>query len=161
VVFNAEKMRQQAAALDDELGQVRFTRQSRDGAVTAVVSGRGQLLDLKISNQVMRGVHPHVVGADVVEAVTAARRHAAAVARPKARAVFDKDQVWEPEHVPATPGFLGGPPTSADLDADAAPPAAPPAAARPSARDDAEEEDFAEIDFLTDEGYEDDDREPR
>lgn len=160
MVFNAEKMRQQAAALDDELGRARFSRQSRDGAVTAVVSGRGQLVDLKISDQAMRGAHPQVVGPDVVEAVTAARRQAAAVALTKARAVFDKDQVWQPEPVPESHGFVGPPPISADPGAQTAPPAAP-AATTTSTRGDVEEEDFAELDFLTDDGYENDDRSSR
>ncbi|WP_086682498.1 YbaB/EbfC family nucleoid-associated protein [Amycolatopsis pretoriensis] len=133
-------MRQQATALDDELGRARFTRQSRDGAVTAVVSGRGQLVDLKISDQAMRGAHPQVVGPDVVEAVTAARRQAAAIALTKARAVFDKDQDWQPEPLPGSPGFVSPPATTT------------------STREDVEEEDFAELDFLTDDGYEDDDR---
>jgi DNA-binding protein YbaB len=50
VVFNAEVMLRQAAELDEELAHVRSSGRSRDGAVTAVVSGSGVLLDLKISD---------------------------------------------------------------------------------------------------------------
>lgn len=104
MVFNADVMRRQAAELDEELDRVRFTGQSRDNAVTAVVSGHGRLRDLKISAAAMRGAHPHTVGPDVVEAVAAARRQAGTVATAKIRAVLDKDQVWQPAPVPPPGG---------------------------------------------------------
>jgi DNA-binding protein YbaB len=137
VVFDADVMRYQAGQLDDELKQARFSGQSRDGAVTAVVSGHGRLLDLSISQSVMRGAHPQVVGSDVVAAVVAARQKAAAVAVPKMRAVLDKDQVWQPapDHEP-----ISGHP-SAD--------------GRPKQ---VEDENFEELDFLEDNGGHDEDR---
>jgi len=151
VVFNADVMRRQAGELDAELEQARYTGHSRDGAVTAVVSGHGRLIDLKISAAVMRGAHPQTVGPDVVEAVSAARRAAAGPALAKMRAVLDKDQVWQPQ------------PASAPADQPA--PASdypPPAAASPAAerrpREEVVEEDFDELDFLTDDDSHGEDR---
>lgn len=43
VVFNADVMRRQADELDAELERARFTGQSRDRAVTALVSGQAVL----------------------------------------------------------------------------------------------------------------------
>ncbi len=150
MVFNADVMRRQAGELDAELEQVRFTGQSRDGAVTAVVSGHGCLIDLRISATVMRGAHPQTVGPDVVEAVSAARRAAAGPALAKMRAVLDKDQVWQPQPAGARPDQ----PAPA---ADDPPPAASPAAER-RPREEVVEEDFGELDFLTDDDSHGEDR---
>jgi DNA-binding protein YbaB len=147
VVFNADVMRHQAAELDAELEQARFTGQSRDGTVTAVVSGHGRLVDLTISAAVMRGAHPQAVGPDVVEAVTAARRAAVGPALVKMRTVLDKDQEWHPEPVSAQPNQ---PRPTSDTH-DRMPAAAPPAAER-QPRDEVVEENFDELDFLTDDG---------
>ncbi|MCR6483445.1 YbaB/EbfC family nucleoid-associated protein [Amycolatopsis sp. OK19-0408] len=89
VVFDADVMRQQAAELDAELEQVRFSGRSRDGAVTAVVTGHGRLFDLTVSPAVLRSSHPQIIGPDVVEAVSAARRAAAGVSVAKMCAVLD------------------------------------------------------------------------
>jgi DNA-binding protein YbaB len=140
-------MRHQAGELDAELEQVRFTRQSRDGAVTAVVSGHGRLVDLKISAAVMRGAHPQAVGPDVVEAVSAARRAAAGIAVVKVRAVLDKDQVWQPEPVRTQPGPA---PDAHDGRPSGPPPPAPSPPAERRPRDEVVEENFDELDFLTD-----------
>jgi DNA-binding protein YbaB len=148
VVFNADVMRRQAGELDAELEQARFTGQSRDGAVTAVVSGHGRLIDLKISAAVMRGAHPQTVGPDVVEAVSAARRAAAGPALAKMRAVLDKDQVWQPQPVSARP----------DRPEHPSPPSVAPQAAEPRPREDVVEENFEELDFLTDDDSDDEDR---
>ncbi|WIY05119.1 YbaB/EbfC family nucleoid-associated protein [Amycolatopsis mongoliensis] len=150
MVFNADVMRRQADELDAELEQVRFTGQSRDGAVTAVVSGHGRLIDLRISAAVMRGAHPQTVGPDVVEAVSAARRAAAGPALAKMRAVLDKDQVWQPQSAGARPDQ----PAPAG---DYPPPAVSPAAER-RPREEVGEEDFGELDFLTDDDSDDEDR---
>ena len=161
MVFNADVMRQQAEQLDEELEQGRFSGQSRDGAVTAVVSGRGRLMDLKITESVMRGAHPQVVGPAVVEAVAAARRQAATVAVAKMRAVFDKDQVWQPAPVPPAGDFAvsnwAAPAAEDHSQPGTTPPASPSAVARPR-REEVEEENFEELDFLEDDGGEDEER---
>jgi DNA-binding protein YbaB len=157
VVFNSDVMRHQAGELDAELEQVRFTGQSRDGAVTAVVSGHGRLVDLKISAALMRGAHPQAVGPDVVEAVSAARRAAAGVAIVKMRAVLDKDQEWHPEPVPAQPNRPRPDPDARDRLRPEALPAAAPAAER-QPRGDVVEENFDELDFLTDDDGETEER---
>jgi DNA-binding protein YbaB len=161
VVFNADVMRQQAEQLDEELEHIRFSGQSRDGTVTAVVSGRGRLMDLKITESVLRGAHPQVVAAGVVEAVAAVRRQAATVAVAKMRAVFDKDQVWQPGPVPPPGGLAVShwlPPAVDDRSQPGTtPPASPSAIARPR-REEIEEENFEELDFLEDDGGEDEER---
>ncbi|VVJ19571.1 Uncharacterised protein [Amycolatopsis camponoti] len=161
VVFNADVMRQQAAELDEELDRVQFTGQSRDGAVTAAVSGHGRLMDLKISAAAMRGAHPHTIGPDVVEAVAAARRQASTLATAKIRAVLDKDQVWQPSPVPP-PHSVGsdrwsGATHDQRTQPDPLPPSSPPARARPHT-DEAEEENFENLDFLGDDSGEDEER---
>ncbi|WP_244211036.1 YbaB/EbfC family nucleoid-associated protein [Amycolatopsis kentuckyensis] len=155
MVFNAEVMRRQAGQLDEELALARFSGQSRDGEVTAVVSGHGRILDLSISQSVMRGAHPQVVGSDVEEAVVAARRKAAAVAGPKMRAVLDKDLVWQPAQEPSATGVSGSPSlVPADLEPTSG---RPSAVARPK-RAAIEDENFEELDFLEDDGGPDEDR---
>ncbi|WP_326948230.1 YbaB/EbfC family nucleoid-associated protein [Amycolatopsis sp. NBC_01307] len=148
-------MRRQAAELDEELRRVRFTGQSRDGAVTAAVSGHGRLLDLKISTAAMRGAHPHTVGPDVVEAVAAARRQATTVATAKMRAVLDKDQVWRPAPAPPPSGVAVdhrvGPAHDDRTRPDPVQPNLSPASARPR-RVEVEEENFENLDFLGDSG---------
>ncbi|WP_328649438.1 YbaB/EbfC family nucleoid-associated protein [Amycolatopsis sp. NBC_00348] len=148
-------MRRQAAELDEELRRVRFTGQSRDGAVTAAVSGHGRLLDLKISTAAMRGAHPHTVGPDVVEAVAAARRQATTVATAKMRAVLDKDQVWQPAPAPPPGGVAVdhrvGPARDDRAQPDPVQPNLSPASARPR-RVEVEEENFENLDFLGDSG---------
>jgi DNA-binding protein YbaB len=161
VVFNADVMRRQAAELDEELDRVRYTGQSRDGAVTAAVSGHGRLMDLKISATAMRGAHPHTAGPDVVEAVAAARRQASTVATAKMRAVLDKDQVWQPAPVPP-PGRVavnhwGGPAHDAPTPPDPVESSPPPTSARPR-REEVEEENFENLDFLGDDNGEDQER---
>ncbi len=161
MVFNADVMRRQAAELDEELERVRFTGQSRDGAVTAAVSGHGRLLDLKISAAAMRGAHPHVVGPDVVEAVAAARRQASTVATAKMRAVLDKDQVWQPAPVRPSGGVAVnnwvGPAQDDRTQPDPVQPNLAPASARPR-RVEVEEENFENLDFLADDSSEHEER---
>jgi DNA-binding protein YbaB len=155
VVLNADTMRQQAAELDEELERVRFTGQSRDGAVTVAVSGHGRLMDLKISAAAVRGAHPHTVGPDVVEAVAAARRQASTVATAKMRAVLDKDQVWQPVPAPPPSGVAVnhwvGPAHDDRAQPDPVQPDPPSTSARPR-RVEVEEENFENLDFLGDDG---------
>ncbi|WP_410598044.1 YbaB/EbfC family nucleoid-associated protein [Amycolatopsis sp. lyj-23] len=123
-------MQQQASELDARLGAARHAAGSGDRLVTAVVTGQGKLLDLRIEDRALHGAHAQRVGLSIVEAIRAARAAASAAALPQLNALFGK--------VP--------PPI---------PPAAParPAAAATPARREAEpvEENFEELDFLTDE----------
>lgn len=133
--FNVAKMQQQAAELDAELAQARYSGQSKDRLATAVVTGQGNLIDLKIVEQAIHSAHPEEIGPAVVEAVTAARRAAGEVSFVKMRAVLDKNQEWRPEPVPQAPVR----PESWQ----------PPPVSRPE-RPEVEEENFEEIDFLDD-----------
>ena len=50
-------MQQQAGALDARLAAARHTARSGDRLVTAVVTGRGKLLDLRIEDRALHGTH--------------------------------------------------------------------------------------------------------
>ena len=145
--FNVAKMQQQAAELDAELARARYTGKSKDELATAVVTGQGNLIDLKIADRAIRGAHPEEIGPAVVEAVAAARRAASQVSFVKMRAVLDKDQEWHPEPVaaPAPTDSWSDEPVQAPM--------------RRPERPEVEEENFEEIDFLDE--PESDDRERR
>src|SRR5436309_1351029 len=92
-------MERQAVELDAELAAKRISARSSDGIATVTITGRGQLVDLQIADQAIRGSHPQTIGPAVVEAVSTARTQASKESRAKLRAVLDKDQEWIPEHV--------------------------------------------------------------
>ncbi|MEU8415787.1 YbaB/EbfC family nucleoid-associated protein [Amycolatopsis japonica] len=143
--LNVARLRQQAGELDAELEQARFMGRSADGIASAVVTGRGELVDLTIADHVIRSTHPQRLGPAVLEAVSAARRAAAQVGVAKVRAVVDKDQEWIPELVSGPAATQGN-----DVVPSAAPraaPAAEPRVARPDAAE-VEEESFDQLDFL-------------
>jgi len=145
VSLNVARLRQQAGELDAELEQARFTGRSADGVVSAVVSGQGKLVDLKIADHVIRSSHPQRLGPAVLEAVSAARRAAAQVGVAKVRAVVDKDQEWMPEPARGPAATQGN--DVAPSPAPRAAPAAEPRVARPDAAE-VEEESFDQLDFL-------------
>jgi DNA-binding protein YbaB len=68
------------ADLIADLPEQRFTAESADGHVRAIVTGTQQLLELTFSPRAKRAADNHTLGDDVVEAVRAAE-HAAANAR--------------------------------------------------------------------------------
>lgn len=121
-------MQLQAGELDARLAVARHTAGSGDRLVTAVVTGQGKLLDLRIEDRALHGAHVHKLGLSIVEAVRAARAAANASALPQLNALFGKQL----------------PP---------APPARLPVAAVPARREAQpdDEENFDELDFLTDE----------
>lgn len=125
-------MQQQAGELDARLAAARHTARSGDQLVTAVVTGQGKLLDLRIDDRALHGAHAQKLGLSIVEAVRAARATASASALPQLNALFGKQPP-----PPVTPAAL----------------AHPPAAAVPPRREaaPADEENFEELDFLTDE----------
>ncbi|MFI5593650.1 YbaB/EbfC family nucleoid-associated protein [Amycolatopsis sp. NPDC051758] len=150
MALNVAKLRAQAAELDAQLGSSRQTATSPDGLATAVVTGSGELVALTIAESAIHGPHPQKIGPAVVAAVTAARRAALAVAAPQVRAVLDDTLEWHPAERPADHRDA----------APAAPPAqpspAPPSTPQAATRADIEDENFEELDFLTDEEADDD-----
>ncbi|MGW4131607.1 YbaB/EbfC family nucleoid-associated protein [Amycolatopsis japonica] len=143
--LNVAKLRQQAGELDAELEQARFTGRSADGIASAVVTGRGELVDLTIADHVIRSTHPQRLGPAVLEAVSAARRAAAQVGVAKVRAVVDKDQEWMPE--PASNPVAPQRNNVTTSSAPRAAAAAEPRGARPDTGE-VEEESFDQLDFL-------------
>ncbi len=125
-------MQQQAGEVDARLAAARHTARSGDQLVTAVVTGQGKLLDLRIDDGALHGAHGQKLGLSIVEAVRAARSAANASALPQLNALFGKQPP-----PPVTPAALPH----------------PPAAAAPARREaaPADEENFEELDFLTDE----------
>ncbi|KDN22091.1 YbaB/EbfC family nucleoid-associated protein [Amycolatopsis rifamycinica] len=126
------QMQQQAGELDARLAATRHSARSGDQLVTAIVTGQEKLLDLRIDDRALHGAHIRTLGLSIVEAVRNARTAARASSLPHVNALFGK----RPPSLPV-PG-----------------PAAPPVpSAAPARRDPApeDEENFAELDFLTDE----------
>ncbi|WP_043780092.1 YbaB/EbfC family nucleoid-associated protein [Amycolatopsis rifamycinica] len=121
-------LQQQAGELDAQLAAARHTAGSGDRLVTAVVTGQGKLLDLRIDDRALQGAHVQKLGLSIVEAVRAARAAANASALPQLNALFGK------QPPPATP-------------------VRPPVAAVPTRREAQPDdgENFEELDFLTDE----------
>ena len=69
--------RARAIELGALLGEARHTGHADEAGVTAVVDGRGALLDLRISADAVRGPKPQLIGPGVVEAIARARALAA------------------------------------------------------------------------------------
>jgi DNA-binding protein YbaB len=122
---------QQAGELDARLASARHSARSADQLVTAVVTGQGKLVDLRIEDRALYGTHAQKLGLSIVEAIRKARDGARAASLPQLNSLFGK----QPPPLPAT----GRPPQPQ--------PAAP--ARRPAAPDNGES--FEEFDFLTDE----------
>ncbi|MGV9365562.1 YbaB/EbfC family nucleoid-associated protein [Amycolatopsis sp. NPDC003731] len=121
-------MQQQASELDARLAVARHTAGSGDRLVTAVVTGQGKLLDLRIEDRALHGAHVQKLGLSIVEAVRAARAAANASALPQLNALFGKQP---PPPTPPRPLVAAVP------------------ARRETTPDD--EDNFEELDFLTDE----------
>lgn len=114
--------------MEARLDQVTHTARSADHSVAATVTGRGTLVDLRISDGALDGAHPRLLGNSIVQAVHAARGVA---------------------HSAAVPEF------AVLLGQEPAPPPAPPAGttrrAQPAPVDEPYEESFDQVDFLSDE----------
>jgi DNA-binding protein YbaB len=85
------RVREGLLALEKELADHRVAGRSPDGAVTATVTGGGELLEVVVLNRALRGSHPQQVGPAIVAAVRAARLEAARYARDQCRLVLDPD----------------------------------------------------------------------
>ncbi|MEV6873914.1 YbaB/EbfC family nucleoid-associated protein [Amycolatopsis sp. NPDC051128] len=128
-------LQQQAGELDARLAAARHTAKSADQLVTAVVTGQGKLLDLRIDDRALAGPHAQKLGLGIAEAVRNARNAARASSLPQLNALFGKQPPPPsppaaepvPRHQPAAPG-----PTRRPVEAD-------------------DDESFEEFDFLTDE----------
>ncbi len=126
-------MRQQAGELDARLANARHVARSGDRLVTAVVTGQGKLLDLRIEDRALHGTHVPKLGLSIVEAVRAARAAANGAALPQLNALFGKQASPSPV-IAAAPQHA-------------------PAAAMPVRREaePVDQDSFDELDFLTDE----------
>lgn len=131
-------MRRQAGELDARLASARHTGRSADQLVTAVVTGQGKLVDLRIEDRALYGAHAQKVGLGIVEAVRTARTAAGAASLPQLNALFGKQ--------PLPPAAQGPEQISDDRPMS-------PEPARRSAEPD-EDESFEEFDFLSDDGSE-------
>lgn len=122
---------------------------SADQAVAATVTGRGELVDLRISDHALDRAHPQLLGYSIVQAVHAARGAAHSAAVPELAAVIGKE--------PASP-----PMSDWGAGSSARPSPAPPvetatAGRRARApRDEVpDEESYDQVDFLSDEDFDD------
>lgn len=134
-----KQLQQQAGELDARLAAVRHTGRSVEGLVTAVVTGQGKLVDLRIDDRALSGPHAQKLGPGIVEAIRTARDGARASSLPQLSALFGKVSPHPVvgEHEPTT--VAGDRPT---------PPVREPVRRRGEA---VEDENFEEFDFLTDE----------
>ncbi|GLY42980.1 hypothetical protein Amsp01_090030 [Amycolatopsis sp. NBRC 101858] len=121
-------MQQQAGELDAQLAATRHTARSADQLITATVTGQEKLVDLRIDDRALHGTHLQKLGLGIVEAVRNARTAARASSLPHLNALFGK---------PAPPPSPSAPQT-----------AAPEPTRRAAAP--ADDENFEELDFLTD-----------
>ncbi|WP_158263076.1 YbaB/EbfC family nucleoid-associated protein [Amycolatopsis sp. CA-128772] len=85
---DVQLMQQQAGELDARLAVARHAAGSGDRMVTAVVTGQGKLLGLRIEDRALHGAHGQRLGLSIVEAVHAARAAANATALPQLNALF-------------------------------------------------------------------------
>ena len=129
------QLQQRAGELDARLAAARHTARTADGLVTAVVTGQGKLVDLRIEDRALHGPAGQKLGLVIVQTIKNARDTARASSLPELNALFGKEPPKpepQPEWVPY---------------AEERPEPPPPAWAprRPDF-----EESFEEIDFLTD-----------
>jgi DNA-binding protein YbaB len=125
-------IQRQAGELDTQLAATRHTARSGDHLVTVTVTGQEKLVDLRIDDRALHGAHLQKLGMSIVEAVRNARTAARASSLPHLNALFGKPAPPPPSPRPATPPQAAAPePTHR--------------AAAP-----ADDENFEELDFLTD-----------
>jgi DNA-binding protein YbaB len=125
-------MQQQADELDSRLAATRHTARSADQLITATVTGQEKLVELRIDDRAVHGTHTQKLGLGIVEAVRNARNAARASSLPHLNALFGKPPPLLPAAQAAAPHHA--------------------AAAEPSRRPaEPDNENFADLDFLTDE----------
>ncbi|MET7990784.1 YbaB/EbfC family nucleoid-associated protein [Amycolatopsis sp. NPDC005232] len=126
-------MQRQAGELDAQLSAVRHTARSADQLVSAMVTGQGKLVDLRIDDRALHGAHGQKLGLDIVDAIRNARNEALASSLPQLNALFGKQPPPPPATGPAPQRHATAP---------------EPAHYQPEPDDD---QSFEELDFLTDE----------
>jgi DNA-binding protein YbaB len=134
--------RDQARAMEARLAEVVHSAQSADHSVAATVTGRGKLVDLRISHNALDRAHPQLLGNSIVQAVRAARSAAHTAAVPELAVLLGKEPPRTPE--PATWNREPQRPTPVERVA---------TRQRPQRRRDEApyEESFDQVDFLSDE----------
>ncbi|UUV35249.1 YbaB/EbfC family nucleoid-associated protein [Amycolatopsis roodepoortensis] len=135
--------------MEARLKETVHTGRSADQAVSATVTGRGDLVDLRISDNALDRAHPQLLGNSIVQAVHAARGAAHSAAAPELAALVGK----RPASLPAAEWGVGSPvPPSPVSSVETA--AAVRRARTP--RDEVpDEESFDQVDFLSDEDFDD------
>jgi nucleoid-associated protein EbfC len=78
LVKQAQKMQKQMAEAQEQLGEERFTSSAGGGMVTAVVDGRGKLVELKLSPETLQETDASVIEDLIMTAVGEAQRTAEA-----------------------------------------------------------------------------------
>ncbi len=122
--------------MEARLKKTVHTGRSADRAVTATVTGRGELVDLRIADNALDRAHPQLLGSGIVQAVQAARGVARSAAVPELAALVGK----EPES-PVRPSSAEPAPAGRSVRAP---------------RDEVpDEESFDQVDFLSDEDVDD------
>ncbi|OXM55430.1 ABC transporter substrate-binding protein [Amycolatopsis thailandensis] len=141
--------RDQVRSMEARLTGTMHIGRSADQAVAATVTGRGELVDLRISDNALDRAHPQLLGTSIVQAVYAARGAAHTAAVPELAALIGK----EPPS-PSTPEWETGSPARPS-------PASPVETAiagrrARAARDEVpDEESYDQVDFLSDEDFDD------
>ncbi|RSM68315.1 hypothetical protein DL991_41975 [Amycolatopsis sp. WAC 01375] len=141
--------RDRVRAMEARLTGTVHIGRSADQAVAATVTGRGELVDLRISDNALNRAHPQLLGNSIVQAVHAARGAAHSAAVPELAAVIGK----EPASPPMSEWGAGSPDR---------PPPTPPVEmstasrrARASRGEVPDEESYDQVDFLSDEDFDD------
>ncbi len=128
--------------MEARLEEAVHTGRSADQAVTATVTGRGGLVDLRISDNALDRAHPQLMGAGIVQAVHAARGAAHSAAVPELAALVGKEPAARP--IPAS--------VESGKDSQARPSSVPAGRrVRAPRGEDPDEESFDQVDFLSDE----------
>lgn len=130
-IGDLRQLQHQAGELDARLASARHTARTADGLVTAVVTGQGKLVDLRIEDRALHGASG--LGLTIVRTIKNARDTARAASLPELNALFGKEPPPPPEWTPYAEETRPEPTPT-----------------RTPRRPDYEE-NFEEIDFLTDE----------
>jgi DNA-binding protein YbaB len=126
---------QQALSAQQELANSEVTGTAGGGAVRAVVSGVGQLLDVTIDPSVIDPADPAETAATIADLVLAAVRDA-----------WDSAVDLQQRQLGALGGGFGGPPAGFDLSSLGLPSLGQPGLAYEEDEDDEDDEDFDEED---------------
>ncbi|SEP47134.1 YbaB/EbfC family nucleoid-associated protein [Amycolatopsis saalfeldensis] len=85
------EVRQRLAELETELIAARFTERPAESSVSAVVDGKGRLIEVRIEDAALRGAHPERIGPGIVTALAAARAKASTAAAERMAELSDPE----------------------------------------------------------------------